>query len=74
MAGHRGNKHASGPPDSGPDLDILVPPDVYAKWQRACAKLEIEAGRPLEAWECLEVGLDRLLAQAGRPSRYDDRT
>jgi len=44
-------------------LNTLMPPDVYAKWERACAKVAIESGGSAESWQCLEVAADLILAQ-----------
>ncbi len=43
-------------------VEALVPPDVYAKRERAIARLHEEAGRLLEEWECLEAMYDLVLA------------
>ena len=44
-------------------LKASMPPDVYAKWERACAKIVIESGGSAEPWQCLEVAADLILAQ-----------
>ena len=44
-------------------LKASMPPDVYAKWERACAKVAIESGGSAEQWQCLEVAADLILAQ-----------
>ena len=40
-----------------------MPPGVYAKWERACAKVAIESGGSAEQWQCLEVAADLIRAQ-----------
>ncbi len=39
-------------------LNTSVPPDVYAKWEQVCRKIQDESGGPLEEWECLEALID----------------
>jgi Holliday junction DNA helicase RuvB len=44
-------------------LNTSMPPDVYAKWELACAKVAIESGGSAEPWQCLEAAADLILAQ-----------
>jgi hypothetical protein len=43
-------------------LDTALPPDVYAKIERARRKIEDESGRPLEEWEYQEAAADLVLS------------
>ena len=43
-------------------LNASMPPDVYAKWELACAKIAIESGRSVEPWQCVEAMVDLCLA------------
>ncbi len=43
-------------------LNTPMPPDVYAKWERVCAKIAIECGGSVEPWQCLEAAFDMVLA------------
>ena len=43
-------------------LNAAMPPDVYAKWERVCAKIAIESGGSVEQWQCLEAAFDMVLA------------
>jgi Holliday junction DNA helicase RuvB len=47
-------------------LNTPMPPDVYAKWERVCAKIAIESGGSVEQWQCLEALID--LGLAHRPA------
>jgi Holliday junction DNA helicase RuvB len=51
-----------GLPDIRLCLNTPMPPDVYAKWERVCAKLAIECGGAVEPWQCLEALIDLGLA------------
>ena len=55
---HGSATDADGPMVMGP-LDVEMPPRVYRKWLQVRRKLETEAGRPLEDFECLRVLVER---------------
>jgi Holliday junction DNA helicase RuvB len=43
-------------------LNTALPPDVYAKIERARRKIEDQSGRPLEEWEYQEAAADLVLS------------
>jgi len=43
-------------------LNTALPPDVYAKWERARQKIQDESGSPLKEWEFVEALIDLALA------------
>ena len=51
-----------GLPEIRLQLKTKLPPEVYAKWERARQKVQDESGRSLEEWQFVEALVDLALA------------